>query len=188
MPLGPFDIRASFANTSVGDCRTRADVSVIALIGERGREVRAFIEDILGPEGLARSVVICATSDQAPLVRKRGAWLATAIAEYFRAQGNDVLMVMDSVTRFAMAQREIGLAVGEPPATKGYTPSVFAELPQLMERAGNDGGSGYMPGDSKAGYLDLENGQRVDGSVDLPEVLHRYLGGKTRLSASGDLI
>lgn len=165
---------------------TNADMNVIALIGERGREVKEFIENVLGEEGLKKSVVVVVTGDQNALLRKRGAFLATAISEYFAKAGNDVLLTMDSVTRFAMAQREIGLSAGEPPATKGYTPSVFALLPKLLERVGrfNNGSvTGLYTVLVEQDDMDDPIGDAVRSIVDGHIVLNRELANKAHFPA-----
>jgi len=164
----------------------QCDVTVIALIGERGREVREFVEQILGPEGMARSIVVCATSDRSSIERAKAAYVATAIAEHFRDGGRRVLLMMDSLTRFARAQREIGLAAGEPPARRGFPPSIFAELPRLLERAGMGATGSITALYTVLAEDDSGNdpiAEEVRGILDGHMILSREIAAKNRYPA-----
>lgn len=190
VPLGQGQRVAIMAGSGVGKSilmgmmtrHTSADVTVIGLIGERGREVKDFVEKNLGPEGLKNSIVVAATSDSPPLIRMRGTYLATTLAEYFRDQGNNVLLIIDSITRFAMSSRDVGLAAGEPPTNRGYTPSFFAQIPVLLERAGSVEGKGSITGIYtvlvEGDDLNDPVGDTVRSIVDGHIVLSRKLASK----------
>ncbi len=190
IPLGQGQRVAIMSGSGVGKSvlmgmmtrHTAADITVIGLIGERGREVKEFVEGNLGPDGLKKAVVVAATSDMPPLVRMRGAYLATTIAEYFRDQGKNVLLIIDSITRFAMSSRDVGLAAGEPPTSRGYTPSFFAQIPVLLERAGTVEGKGSITGIYtvlvEGDDLNDPVGDTVRSIVDGHIVLSRKLANK----------